>query len=169
MRVSLLALHGVDWHAVSSPPTPHEASDTGRRVGFLLRLAHRKSALSFSDALRPLGIEGKHFGVLHQLAHAGPLSQRQLIDRLLGDKSSMVRTVDDLEKRGLAVRRPAAGDRRAHAVELTDEGRRVCAAAEQTARTAAETLLADFGPRDRAQFEELLLRLIGDDLPDPLD
>jgi MarR family transcriptional regulator for hemolysin len=47
------------------------------------------------------------------------------------DKTTMVSTVDELERRGLAQRRPSAADRRARIIAVTEEGRR---AAEQGQR-----------------------------------
>jgi len=47
------------------------------------------------------------------------------------DKTTMVATVDDLEARGLAERRPSATDRRARVITVTDKGR---AAAEEGQR-----------------------------------
>ena len=108
---------------MNAPRSASSAPGTGpARVGPLLRLAQRRAARTFSEALRPLGIEGQHYGVLLNLARHGALSQRQLIELTGSDKSSMVRTVDALEARGLAVRRPSPADRRAHAVEMTEEG-----------------------------------------------
>src|SRR5215468_7698084 len=99
------------------------------RIGPLLRQAQRRSGRAFSAALRPLGIEGRHYGVLYHLDLLGPLSQRRLMDLTGEDKSSMVRTMDDLERLGFAVRRPDPHDRRAHAVELTKAGRQIRAKA----------------------------------------
>src|SRR5262245_35521626 len=93
-----------------TPPTPGPAGTAGpatpaelasavpypARIGPLLLLAHRRASRGFAAALRPLGFESKHYGVLAGLRH-GPLSQRELIERTQGDKSTMVRTVDDLE------------------------------------------------------------------------
>src|SRR5690606_18419705 len=39
------------------------------------------------------------------------------------DKTTMVSTVDQLEKRGLAERRPSATDRRARIIAVTEQGR----------------------------------------------
>jgi DNA-binding MarR family transcriptional regulator len=130
------------------------------RIGLLLRLAHRRAARAFSDGLRPLGIEGRHFGVLLTLAGQGAQSQRQLIDRLGSDKSTMVRTVDDLERLDLVIRNPAQGDRRAHAVELTTQGHKVLNEATQIAATVAATLLEPFAPAERKTLADLLERFI---------
>lgn len=131
-------------------------------IGVLLRKAHRKAAEAFNDALKPLDIQGKHFGVLLLLRRLGPLSQRQLIDHLGSDKSAMVRSIDDLEARDLCVRRPAEHDRRAHAVALTPHGEEIFARAERDARAVGRELLAGFDPAERAQLTKLLARFIED-------
>jgi DNA-binding MarR family transcriptional regulator len=129
-------------------------------IGLLLRQAHRKAADAFNEGLRPLGIEGRHFGLLLTLQRQGPLSQRALIDRLSSDKSSMVRLVDSLEDRGLCAREPAEGDRRAYAVRLTPAGRALVARAQGVADEVVAVLLADFEPEARTQLHELLRRFL---------
>ncbi|GIM94498.1 MarR family winged helix-turn-helix transcriptional regulator [Paractinoplanes toevensis] len=77
------------------------------------------------------------------------------------DKTTMVSTVDDLEQRGLAERRPSATDRRARIIAVTDKGR---AAAEEGQRIVdrvhAEALGA-LSPADRAAFVAALGALAG--------
>jgi DNA-binding MarR family transcriptional regulator len=72
----------------------------------------------------------------------------------------MMRIVDDLEARGLAVRRPVPGDRRLRAVELTDHGRDVFHAAKKSARETSEALLAHLEPAERSALTGLLLRFL---------
>jgi DNA-binding MarR family transcriptional regulator len=129
-------------------------------IGFLLRQAHQRASSAFAEALEPLGISGRHFGVLHNLGRSGPLSQRELVDRVASDKASMVRTVDDLERAGLAARRPTPGDRRVHSVEITDRGREVLATADQTARHVAIRLMDHLDPVKRSQLVELLTEFL---------
>lgn len=62
---------------------------------------------------------GQHL-VLKMLAEAGPSSQRVLSDELRIDRSVMVGLCDSLERAGHVRRERDAGDRRAHAVTLTD-------------------------------------------------
>src|SRR3981081_2754345 len=112
-------------------------------IGFLLRQAHQRASSAFAEELEPLGISGRHFGVLHNLGRSGPLSQRELVDRVASDKASMVRTVDDLERAGLAARR--------------SEG---LAAAEQTARHVAIRLMDHLDPMKRSQLVELLTEFL---------
>jgi MarR family transcriptional regulator, lower aerobic nicotinate degradation pathway regulator len=129
-------------------------------VGLLLLLAHRRATRTFAEALSPLGIEAKHYGVLSVLGRQGPVSQRQLIDHTHADKSSMVRTVDDLESLGLAVRRTHPADRRAHAVGLTDRGREVLERADHLAEQTAAHLLSCLPPSDSETLCGLLATFV---------
>jgi DNA-binding MarR family transcriptional regulator len=128
------------------------------RIGPLLRQAQRLSTRTFAAALQPLGIEGRHFGVLFHLDLYGPLSQRRLIDLTGEDRSAMVRTIDDLERLGLAIRQPDPSDRRAHAVELTHAGRQLRARAGEIAEEVAAKLLDGFTPEERDALFVLLER-----------
>src|SRR6516162_765876 len=118
------------------------------QIGPLLRQAQRHSARAFAAALQQRGIEGRHYGVLYHLDLYGPLSQRRLMDLTGEDRSAMVRTVDDLERLGLAIRRPDPVDRRANAVELTDSGRQMRAQAGAIAEDVAASLLDAFTPQE---------------------
>ncbi|XVV33105.1 MarR family winged helix-turn-helix transcriptional regulator [Streptomyces sp. CA-100214] len=75
-----------------------------------------------SEALRPLGIELRHFAVLIVLVDRGPTVQRDLAAATGTDKAGIMRVVDDLERRNLAVRKAVPGDRRARSVEITPKG-----------------------------------------------
>jgi MarR family transcriptional regulator, lower aerobic nicotinate degradation pathway regulator len=92
------------------------------RLGLLLRRAHDRAASALAAAVRPHGIELRHFAVLIELANESPISQRDLAARVGSDKTSIVRIIDDLEELGYAVRRPFPGDRRVKAIELTPAG-----------------------------------------------
>lgn len=143
---------------MSAAPAPGELPPYA--VGQLLRRAHSRAARAFGAALTPLGIEGRHFGVLVILASDGPQTQRDLVERVGSDRVSMMRIVDDLEAKELAVRRPVPGDRRLRAVELTDHGREVFRAAEKSARRTSEGLLAHLEPGERTALTGLLLRFL---------
>jgi DNA-binding MarR family transcriptional regulator len=117
-------------------------------LGLLLRVAHRRAAKEASEALSPLGIEARHLGVLLVLDARGKLSQTQLVDALGADKSGMVRTVDDLERIGAAVRQPDPGDRRARLVELTGAGRELLRSARAAADEVAGRLFGSIPDTD---------------------
>ena len=112
-----------------------------------------------SEALRPLGIELRHFAVLIVLVNRGPTMQRDLAAEAGSDKAGIVRIVDDLERKGFAVRTAVAGDRRARAVEITAQGLELFDAAHVAALPLAERLVADLSPGESEQLTSLLTRL----------
>src|SRR5262245_13694543 len=88
-------------------------------LGLLLHRAHARTAAAMSAAMRPFGLELRHFAVLIVLVNEGPTQQRGLVEATGFDKAAIMRVVDDLEEAGFAVRRSVPGDRRARSVEIT--------------------------------------------------
>ena len=131
-------------------------------TGFLLQRAHRRLRLAHHEALRPVGLGIAHVAVLGLLAERGDLSQRELIDLVGADKSTMVYLVDELERRRLAERRADPADRRACPVHMTARGRRALVEAGRRVQRVEEGFLAPLSARERVQLDELLRRL-GDD------
>jgi DNA-binding MarR family transcriptional regulator len=111
-----------------------------------------------TEALRPLGIELRHFAVLLVLVNRGPTEQRDLVDATGSDKAGIMRVVDDLERKGLAVRKAVPGDRRVRAVEITPRGVKLFDAAHVAAEPLAERLVSAMRPGDVERLEELLTR-----------
>jgi DNA-binding MarR family transcriptional regulator len=127
-------------------------------LGLLLRRAHRHAAAVMAEAVRPLGVELRHFAVLIVLADRGPTAQRDLAEATGSDKAGIMRVVDDLERKGLAVRKAVPGDRRLRAVEITSRGLELFDAAHVAAEPLSEGLAADLRPGESEQLTELLTR-----------
>ncbi|MFW3118086.1 transcriptional regulator [Mycolicibacterium mageritense DSM 44476 = CIP 104973] len=127
-------------------------------LGLLLRRAHWHAAAVMSEALRPLGIEMRHFAVLLELVNHGPTEQRALVEATGSDKAAIMRVVDDLERKGLAVRKAVPGDRRVRAVEITGKGMELFDAAHVAAGPLAQRLVATLEPGEVAQLKDLLIR-----------
>lgn len=111
------------------------------------------------EALRPLGIELRHFAVLIELVNHGSTVQRDLAAATGSDKAGIMRVVDDLERKGLAVRKAVPGDRRARAVEITPQGLELFDAVHVAAGPLAERLVAELGPGEPEKLMDLLTRL----------
>jgi MarR family transcriptional regulator for hemolysin len=75
------------------------------------------------------------------------------------DKTTMVSTVDELEKRGLAERRPSATDRRARIIAVTDRGRAAAEKGQRIVDRVHREALGDLSGADRESFLEALVRL----------
>ena len=75
---------------------------------------------------RPFGLSEAQFNVLQVLQDADDqLSQRELSDILIVDRSNITGLIDRMEKAAWVKRQPAPGDRRAYRVALTPDGRRL--------------------------------------------
>jgi DNA-binding MarR family transcriptional regulator len=96
---------------------------------------------------------------LEHLEADGPLTQRQLGDRLLLTSGAMTMLVDRLERAGLVERRGHPHDRRAVLVEL----RRASSTAQPEALTDYHTAIAAaaraIGPRHRAAVATFLAQV----------
>jgi DNA-binding MarR family transcriptional regulator len=111
-----------------------------------------------AEALAPFDIEFRHFAVLIVLADRGAMVQRDLAAATGTDKAGIMRVVDDLERRGLALRKAVPGDRRARAVEITSTGLELFDAVHATAEPLAERLVAELRPGEPEQLTDLLTR-----------
>ena len=88
----------------------------------LLR-ASRAVLARVEPRLAAAGLTTTQFGVLEAILHKGPLSQRDLSQKVLTSPGNMTDLIDKLETRGLVRRIRQKTDRRAVRVELTGEGR----------------------------------------------
>jgi len=75
---------------------------------------------------RPLGLTAAQYNVLNVLApHPAGMSQRQLSDVLVVDRSNVTGLLDRMEKAAWVRRSDAPRDRRVYLVTLTPAGRRL--------------------------------------------
>lgn len=105
----------------------------------LTRAANSLQHAAHSRAPLPEGLTLSQFGVLEALLHRGPLSQRDVGQKLLTSKGNVSVVVAHLEERGLVERCLDPQDRRKKRISLTSAGR---------------TLIASYFPQLAAQFAE---------------
>jgi MarR family 2-MHQ and catechol resistance regulon transcriptional repressor len=75
---------------------------------------------------RPAGLSEAQFNVLNVLAQKkSDLSQSELSEILVVDRSNVTGLLDRMEKSGWVVRRAASGDRRKYHIQLTPAGRKL--------------------------------------------
>lgn len=146
--------------AAAGAPMLLENTSLIRRVGFLLNRSAMEIRESFDTALRPMGIDPRHFGVLSFISEGGAFSQQQIARQVCCDRTTMVSIVDDLERRGLAKRTVDPGDRRKYAVCLTEKGKRVLERARKLAGQAENAYLAALSAQERRQLIGMLQRLV---------
>ncbi len=140
-----------------APPALHPALT--RNTGYLISRCGLYASGHFARRIESIGLTPRLWGALNVLDADGPVSQQQLGQAVGMDPSSMVGTIDELESRGLVQRRPHMTDRRAHALHVTDEGRRTLTRGRRLAKVAQEELLAPLNEADRRHLHALLLRV----------
>jgi MarR family transcriptional regulator, transcriptional regulator for hemolysin len=78
------------------------------------------------------------------------------------DKTTMVSTVDALEARGLAERRPSTADRRARIIAVTDKGRLAAEEGQRIVDRVHGEVLGGLPEDERATFVAALGQLVDD-------
>jgi MarR family transcriptional regulator, lower aerobic nicotinate degradation pathway regulator len=142
----------------SGPPSLHPS--LGRHTGFLISRLGVIATRRFAARLEKLQLTPRMWGAMNVLDAEGPITQHALGRAIGMDPSTMVATLDELEARGLVERRPHPSDRRAHALYMTDEGRRTLRRGRELAKQAHNELLAPLNPDERKQLHDLLLRVM---------
>jgi DNA-binding MarR family transcriptional regulator len=130
------------------------------RLGLLLRQSHQRAAAALNDALAPLNLTGKHFGVLLLIERDGVSTQRDLIRETGSDKAGMVRTVEDLENLGYLSRERSTTDKRVSELSLTDAGRAAFETARRLGGAAGRELFEPFTEAELDTLEDLLSRFV---------
>ncbi|GAA1520750.1 hypothetical protein GCM10009730_30090 [Streptomyces albidochromogenes] len=135
-------------------------------LSFLLDHTSHVLRTQMSAALAEIGLTARmHCVLVHALEEER--TQIQLAEIGDMDKTTMVVTVDALEKAGLAERRPSRADRRARIVAVTDEGARVAGRSQKIVDRVHEQALAALPDGDREALLRALGRLAGDGLSAP--
>jgi DNA-binding MarR family transcriptional regulator len=95
------------------------------------------------------------------LAAAGGGEYTQIeLARIVGlDKSTMVGTIDELERLGLAERRPSPSDRRARVIVVTALGRRRLAEADAVLERVRDDVLSVLPAKQRTALLDALTTL----------
>jgi MarR family transcriptional regulator, transcriptional regulator for hemolysin len=135
-------------------------------LNWLLAQAHYALATELAAAFEPLGITPRGHSVLAG-ALTGAHTQKALADLIGLDKTTMVATIDELERAGLARRVQSLSDRRAHVIEVTVAGKRKLAAANKVAARVQADVLSTLGSADGDALLETLGRLVADRLAEP--
>jgi DNA-binding MarR family transcriptional regulator len=128
-------------------------------VGFLLSQLGAANARWFHETLVPVGLEPRQFAILRWVAQDEGRSQQALGDALGIAPSRMVALIDELEERGLVERRTNPSDRRARALHVTTDGRRLLATAMERALAHEAQLCAPLTLDERQALVELLQRV----------
>jgi MarR family transcriptional regulator for hemolysin len=133
---------------------------------FLLSQAAHALTAELTARLEGLGISPRSHCVLSQ-ALAAERTQIELASLCALDKTTMVVTVDALEKAGLAERRPSATDRRARVIAVTPAGAEKVRQADEIVASIYADVLDSLPAESREGLLEGLQTLVTGRLSSP--
>jgi DNA-binding MarR family transcriptional regulator len=149
----------------SSPSTDTEVAEFAGQLFFRLwRASHTRIA----ESLESIGLTPALFGVLNFLGAREGAIQQEIGSAMGIDPSTMVALIDELERGGLAKRRPHPKDRRAHEVVITAKGRRTLERGRGLAAQVEDDVLRGLTAAERRQLLALLRRALSSAPPQPL-
>ena len=123
---------------------------------FAARAVARRLSHSYDRFLAPSGLRITQLSLLTRLKRNGSLTINALADDMVMDRTTLGRNVLPLQRDGLITIKPAASDRRAKVLRLTDAGeQRLQAAREGWLRAQAQFEVA-FGAERAAELRALL-------------
>ncbi|MEU6739809.1 MarR family winged helix-turn-helix transcriptional regulator [Streptosporangium sandarakinum] len=134
-------------------------------TGMLMHAGHVLTT-RLTAALAEIGITPRDQCVLWHAAEA-ERTQIQLAELADLDKTTMVVTIDKLERAGYAERRPSSTDRRARIISVTEEGLRIVAEGAKIVDRVHAEVLAALPEGERQAFVDALMRLVGGPLSEP--
>jgi MarR family transcriptional regulator, transcriptional regulator for hemolysin len=137
-------------------------------LSWLLTQAHYNLVSEIAVAFEPLGVSNRGYHVL-ATALSGEYTQKELAERIGLDKTTMVVTVDELEKAGLAERQPSSIDRRARVISVTKAGERKVREGQEIVEGIQNDVLESLPTGERKLFLEALGTLVKDRLAEPAE
>jgi DNA-binding MarR family transcriptional regulator len=93
-----------------------------KAVGTGTRLLHNELVVRIVEAYAPFGLRSGALSTMVLISANPGCSQSELAREVAMDDSAMVAIIDQLERRGLAVRSRSTADRRRNTLSLTPEG-----------------------------------------------
>ena len=99
------------------------AKSIGAQMAIALQLMKRKNHQAIAKSGHKITME--QLVVLEILLSNGDMNMTELSKTVWKQNANITRIVDKLEKRQLVVRKDVEGDRRAHLVSITDDGKQL--------------------------------------------
>ena len=150
------------------PPDTSTETEVAEFAGQLFFRLWRASHTQTAAALQTIGLTPPLFAVLNYLDANDGAIQQQIGSAMGIDPSTMVSLVDQLERAGLAKRRPHPQDRRAREVRITPTGRRTLKRARDLAAEVEGDVLQGLTFAERGQLITLLRKAFATAPPQPL-
>ena len=128
-------------------------------IGYWLRRAQVWAVSGFLETMQELDLRPTQYSVLI-IIHANPGIRQTEVCAALGlQKANFVPLLNELQRRGLAVRKAGVPDRRSSALYLTPQGESLLKRANELHARWEAHITARLGSRGQEQLRELLQKL----------
>lgn len=151
-------------NATATPPQPEPDAFPASfmdNLGFVVNKVGERINHRIEKVIAPHGLAIRQYGMMVLLRDEGPQAQIVLSQKVGLDRTSVMRTIDMLEARGLVRRDPNPSDRRKHSVALTDAGTELLERTLTEVREAERHVTATLSEQEQTQLLSLLGRLLG--------
>ena len=156
--ISILVKHAADiGSALESMVT-----DNNDKPGHLARRFQQIAVAIFHAEVEEAGHDltpVQYAALTTIITHPG-IDQATLAGLIAYDRTTITGVVDRLMQKGLAVRQASSTDRRARALQVTDEGRRILRGIEPAVATAQQIMLRGLTTGEAEEFLRLLRKAI---------
>jgi DNA-binding MarR family transcriptional regulator len=129
-------------------------------VGYALRRAQMSSVTGFLDAMKEVDLRPTQFAVLTLINENPGVRQTEVCAALGLQKANFVPLLNELQRRGLTLRKEGVPDRRSSALHLTAHGEALLKRARELHAKWEEQIAARLGASGREQLLELLKKLM---------
>jgi MarR family transcriptional regulator for hemolysin len=110
--------------------------------------------------LKPLELTQTHWVTLHNISRLPPeQSQIQLAKAIGIEQPSLVRTLDQLEEKGLITRHTCSSDRRAKRIKLTEAAAPIISEVENVISITRKEILSGISPEEEVILSALVEKL----------
>ena len=151
---------GAEGRVIEAPPTrPVRFGPLADYIGYALRRAQMSSVTQFLEAMKEVDLRPTQLAVLILIQENPGVRQIEICAALGLQKANFVPLLNELQRRGLAVRKERVPDRRSSALYLTEHGKAVLGRACELHTQYEEELVARLGVSGRDQLLELLKKL----------
>jgi len=136
-------------------------TDNNEKPGHLARRFQQIAVAVFHAAVEEAGYDltPVQYAALTSVATQPGIDQATLAGLIAYDRTTITGVVDRLVQKGL-VERQAGRDRRAHALQITDEGRQTLEGIEPAVEAAQRIMLGGLSSSEAATFMRLLRKAI---------
>ena len=132
-----------------------------RNISLKLAIIARQMRAHFDEAVAELGVTRSQWTVIVVVSGKPGVTQRVVAEALEISEASAGRLIDRLVTEGLVERRPKEDDKRAHAVFLTEAGKKLTGKLAELGRQSESAAFDGIPTEDLRKLENLLETIAG--------